>query len=310
MNNMPDYNVLNCFIKIAELKNVTNAAKELFITQPALSRYISRLEEEIGLELFKRTKAGMELTSEGKIVYKQSKELIKAYEKFVLETSALRGIVTGSITIGFPAMCKELITHFNSMVHEIYPHIQMRSVMQTHDNLLDEIVSGKLDFAYMYGHELTHANKNIGNLFVRRWEKKLMLSKKHPLAARKKIHMSELGDELFIQTSQLQSPAKTKEFFEACRANGFTPNILFYVNSFNEALVDVITYNAISIMPHFNNSDELLKEVVFVEIEGMDIDYPLHLVWAKENMEASASCYVEVVRQEVDAAKNRSICHT
>jgi len=299
MNEIPNYGLIKCFVKVVELKNITSAANELFVSQPTLSRYIARFEEEMGLALFKRIKSGMEITSEGRLVYSHCKKLLAAYDEFILGIAEINDIIVGTINIGYQSMSKGLITYFNSRVHTAYPHIQMQSIRQSKDNFLDEIIAGNLDLAYMYGHEFGAGNKIIDNVFVKRWEKRLMVSKTHPLALREKIHISELGDEVFIQTSQLQSPVKTREFFEACRNNGFEPNVLFYVNSFNEALVNVITYNAVSIMPYFESSDELIHNVSFIEIEGMDTDYPIHLVWSKANVSPIVSYYVEVVKREL-----------
>lgn len=300
MNDIPNYGLIKCFVKVVELKNITNAASELFVSQPTLSRYITRFEEEMGLELFKRIKSGVEITSEGRLVYKHCKKLLAAYDEFILGIADIKDVVVGSLNIGYQSMSKGLITYFNSKVHMAYPYIQMQSIRQAKDNFLDEIIAGKLDLAYMYGHEFGPSNKIIDHIFVKGLEKRLMVSKIHPMASRKKIHISELSDEVFIQTSQLQAPVKTREFFEACRKNGFEPNVLFYVNSFNEALVNVITYNAVSIMPYFESSDELIKEVVFIEIEGMDTDYPIHLAWSRANNSPMVSYYVDVVKKELE----------
>lgn len=297
---IPNYNRLKYFIKVAELKNITNASNELYISQPSLSRYITEVENDLGILLLKRTKSGVELTPEGVLVYKQCKKLEGAYKVFEEEVAKIKGYVVGGLNIGYQSMSKGLITYYNSKVHEMYPYIQMKSIRQTNDNFIDEVVKGVLDLAFIYGHELEQKYRKINHIPVYLWKKMLMVSKKHPLASRKKIHIYELRDEVFIQTSQQMAPVKTREFFDACRNNGFEPNVLFYVNSFNEALISVITYNAVSIMPYFDSSDELISEVAFIEIEGMDTDYPIDLVWSKTNENHAVSYYVDIVKKELE----------
>ena len=72
---------LEAFVKIANNKSFTLAAKELFITQPTVSAYINNLEEELGARLFDRTTKEVELSEEGDKIYLYAKEILELSEK-------------------------------------------------------------------------------------------------------------------------------------------------------------------------------------------------------------------------------------
>ncbi|WP_019153508.1 LysR family transcriptional regulator [Robertmurraya massiliosenegalensis] len=73
---------LKCFLKVCETKNLTKAAKELFITQQALSRTINNIEKQMGMKLFYRNSRGVTLTDFGEFLYSKADELIKQFDQF------------------------------------------------------------------------------------------------------------------------------------------------------------------------------------------------------------------------------------
>lgn len=298
MRELQDYTKVLYFIKVAECGNISRAAEELFVSQPSLSRHIGRMEDEIGLELFSRTKRGMELTEDGKLYYDQCKKLERAFDEYYNAISLIRGHVVGELKIGYQSMTKKIVTDINAKVHEQYPLIRMFNVRQSKENFVDGLISGELDLAFLYEHEIDQREQKLESVHITSFQKMLVVSKKHPLAAREKIHIRELEKEYFIQTSRETSPVKHREFLHACRNNGFEPNVFMYVNTLNEALVDVITYNMVSIMPYYEDSDSLRDEVVFLELEGMETEYPISLVWMKEGHSSVIGPYLKILKEE------------
>ncbi|WP_251552140.1 LysR family transcriptional regulator [Neobacillus muris] len=78
---------LKCFSKVCQTKNLTKAAKELFITQQALSRTINNLEKQMGTKLFYRNSRGVTLTDFGEYFYKKAEELLKEFDAFNADIS-------------------------------------------------------------------------------------------------------------------------------------------------------------------------------------------------------------------------------
>ena len=91
------------FIEVTKRGNISKAAESLFVSQPALSLQIKRLEEELGCRLFQRGPQGMTLTEAGQSFYREAAELAESWKKFQDGIRVLRGTVGGRLRIGVGA---------------------------------------------------------------------------------------------------------------------------------------------------------------------------------------------------------------
>jgi len=292
----PNINVIRYFIKVADLKNITNAAEEMYISQPTLSRQIISLESSLGVQLFNRVKTGVELTAGGEAFYVQCRKLIDAYDEFSAQVYKFKNIVFGTLNIGYQILSKEFILKYNTRVVKTFPNVTINNIRQSRDNFVDELILGKLDLAYIYGHELRNYDKNIKSIRVHSWRKMVMMSTENPLAKRDKIHISELKNEEFIQISRAVAPIKADEFFSACKSNGFYPNVIRYTDNFFNALIDVITYNAVSVMPFWNAPEAMHEKIKYVELDGIELEYPINLAWTTTNPNPVIPIYINQVK--------------
>ncbi|MCA1055850.1 LysR family transcriptional regulator [Rossellomorea aquimaris] len=113
---------LNAFIKVARKGSFTKAAKELYISQPALSKQMKRLEEELGFALFDRTSSGVELTEKGAGLYKELSPLFERIHHTVKHFQSSEEIRFGStpmITTYFLHEHYERLQHANFRVTEV-----------------------------------------------------------------------------------------------------------------------------------------------------------------------------------------------
>lgn len=101
---MIETRLLHYFLTVAREQNVTNAAKELHITQPTLSRQMALLEEELGAKLFVRSGRPLTLTDEGRLLRRRAEEILELVEKTRTEVSSREEQVEGSVSVG----CGEL----------------------------------------------------------------------------------------------------------------------------------------------------------------------------------------------------------
>ena len=85
--NLSQYKI---FYEVAKAGNISKAAKELYISQPAISKAISKLEDSLGLSLFTRSSRGVQLTSEGEILFEHTKEAFDKIESAILGNSFFR----------------------------------------------------------------------------------------------------------------------------------------------------------------------------------------------------------------------------
>ena len=90
---------LEYFIVMAETQQITEAAQQLYIAQPPLSRSLQRLENELGVVLFTRTKKGIELTDTGKVLYEKGRLLLKNYKDMLNVIKETEEGVSGTVRI-------------------------------------------------------------------------------------------------------------------------------------------------------------------------------------------------------------------
>lgn len=95
-----DLKQLKYFATIAEMGQITSAAKKLYIAQPALSHSLKTLEEELGVKLFERLPSGIRITNAGSILLEKSYEILKTFESIPNELKSYKDGVCGSINIG------------------------------------------------------------------------------------------------------------------------------------------------------------------------------------------------------------------
>ena len=88
------------FYNVAKNKNITKTANELMISQPAISKSIKNLEEQIGCTLFIRNKAGVSLTEEGKVLYEEIKNAINIIDNAEEKIDEMINLESGTLNIG------------------------------------------------------------------------------------------------------------------------------------------------------------------------------------------------------------------
>src|ERR1700749_4662206 len=94
---------LRYFVAVAEMLNFTKAATRLRVAQPALSRQVSDLEEELGVDLLKRTSHGVTLTAEGQLFLEETRVILKHADEAVMKVRALARGEFGELQVGFVA---------------------------------------------------------------------------------------------------------------------------------------------------------------------------------------------------------------
>ena len=91
---------IRSFYEVAKAGNISKAAKELYISQPAISKAISKLEDSLGLSLFTRSSRGVQLTSEGEILFEHAKEAFDTLSRGEQELKRIQEFDIGHLRIG------------------------------------------------------------------------------------------------------------------------------------------------------------------------------------------------------------------
>ena len=154
-----DFELYRIFYVVANNSNITKASKELNISQPAISKSIKNLEEQLGGQLFIRTKRGVFLTDEGEEFYRYIKHAIEYINNAENKFTELINLETGCIKIGISTtLTKEFLLPYLKKFHELYPKIDIRIITNITAELIPKLRNGLLDIVILH-----LADRNYGD---------------------------------------------------------------------------------------------------------------------------------------------------
>lgn len=147
-----NYDWYKIFCCVAEHESITLASEKLFISQPAVSQSILRLEETVGCTLFLRTPKGVRLTAEGRILYQYASAGIAAFSEGEHRLTAMLRLDIGEIRIGASDMTLEFcLLPYLEEFHKKYPNINIAITNHPTPQTLQLLKQGKIDFAAVSG---------------------------------------------------------------------------------------------------------------------------------------------------------------
>lgn len=153
-----DFELYRVFYTVANCQNITKASEELMISQPAISKSIKKLEEQLGGTLFTRTKRGVILTEEGKEFYHYIKQAIEYINNAENKFTELIHLETGCIRIGISAtLTKEFLLPYLEKFHAMYPKIDIQIITNLTTELIPKLRNGLIDLIVFNMHD-----KNYG----------------------------------------------------------------------------------------------------------------------------------------------------
>lgn len=146
-----DFELYRIFYVVANNKNITKASEELNISQPAISKSIKNLEDQLGGQLFIRTKRGVILTEEGKEFYNYIRQAIEYINNAENKFTDLINLETGTIRIGISTtLTKEFLLPYIEEFHDKYPKIDIQINTNVSSELLSKLRNGLLDIVILH----------------------------------------------------------------------------------------------------------------------------------------------------------------
>lgn len=275
--------VLEYFVESAREENISRAAARLHVSQPALSKQIQALEDELGHKLFHRRSGRIELTDEGRLFLRRAEDILEMVHKTKLEFETLDGSTAGDVYIG----CAEsdAIKHIARVMKSLqstYPRIRYHLYSGNGEDLFYRLDGGLLDFSLTFQSvditkydSLSIPTPDIWGVIMRR---------DSPLADKRSITVDDLRDKPLICSREAMNDEYLKWFgneFKRFRVT-MTYNLLY-----NAALMvrEGLGY-AISLDKLADTRDG--SELCFRPLEPR-LSSTLRLIWRKEKLLSSAA---------------------
>ena len=287
--------VLNYFVATAQELNMTRAAQKLLVSQPALSRQIADLEDELGVKLFNRQPRHLTLTPAGQYLYEQAKEILTLASKTKsnLQSSA---VISGDLTIaaGESFAMQRLMNIVSNIIRD-YPTVKIHILSGDYEFAERRLDTGAVDFAVIIG------NLPLDNYASLQLPEKdtwgVLMTKDDPLAKKSAITAEDLVGRNVLNSQQ----AENRKYFESWFGNYKEQiNIIGTVNlNFNGTL---LVKNKAAIMLTLdklaNISDE--SNLTFRPITPM-LKQPVTVIWKREtNKSPVADLFLNRLRASID----------
>ena len=145
-----DIKSLQFFLQVAQARSFSKASAVLGITQPALSRQIRRLEEDLGQSLLHRDGRGIALTAAGRLFMARAQAMVEHMQGAKSDLANLRGEPRGTVTIGLPpTMSQALLPGMVRRIRNAYPRIHLRVMQALSGELNEWLLDGRIDAALL-----------------------------------------------------------------------------------------------------------------------------------------------------------------
>ena len=225
---------IKLFLAAVETSSFTEAGQRMFLTQSAVSRKISALEHDVGLQLFSRERAKVRPTPAGEQMYRRLKDMVAQFESAVEAAAQTANDRMNTIAVGVldPTLLDRLMDVIRDF-RRACPKTAIRIETYELSELRRRMIEGSLDIIFTLHYEASSFSSLYASHMLDNDSMYVYMSSGHPLAGRGHITLDDLRHELFI----IHDPALVPSYFrcleELCAAHGFRPEIDRMVDNHN-----------------------------------------------------------------------------
>lgn len=262
---------LEYIVKVAETKSISLAAQDLHVSQSGISQSITKLEDELGVKLFKRyRRLGAIPTEEGKTLIKKAYEVLIRLQEFKEEAQSLNTIVSGDLKLssipGFMLLLLEPLSAFKNA----YPNVNIEISEKGTQHIIELIEKNQIDIGLITIYEeLVKKREDLSFDAILEGQVKVFVGRSSPLASLKSI----TPEQLMSQNVILYNGDYVRRFADHLISTFGPMNILFTSDN-TEVIKNAISEGfGISFGPDFalkNDPFVLSGEIVPIEIKGYE----------------------------------------
>lgn len=220
-----DFELYRIFYTVANHQNITKAAEELHISQPAISKSIKNLEEQLGGQLFTRTKRGVILTEEGREFYNYIKQAIEYISNAENKFTQLINLETGCIKIGISTtLTKEFLLPYLEEFHKLYPKIDIQIMTNITSELFTKLRNGLIDIIILNLNNINYG-QDINIIKCQKITDCFVVNHKYKHLLKKEISIKDLNKYPLILQSKESNTRKFLDNFSKNNNTILKPNI-------------------------------------------------------------------------------------
>ena len=298
---------LRYFVAVGEEQHYGRAAQRLRVAQPALSRQIQDLEDEVGFKLFERLPRGVKLSAAGRLFLDDARRILQKVNEATARAAHVAQGRSGTLRIGFMenASWHGVVPDSLRQFRERHPDAELKLNPASSADQIEEIRSGGVDAGFVYN--ILKDEAELDQLSVATEQLKLAVPKGHPVSRIKRLRLHNLADVPFIWFPRREGPAFYDRLMQECYRGGLkSPRIVQEAG--NEATVLSLVSHGIGV--GWINETAIWrspKNVAIVPVSDLDIPLPVVLVWRKDNNSPLLASFIADVQHlpDVQALRKR-----
>lgn len=286
---------LNVFLKVVELKSVTKASEALYMTQPAVSIQLKKIQDQFDLPLTEIINRRIHITEFGYEIYKIAKRILEQVEEMQYTTDSFKGLVSGKLRIASSSTGKYIIPYYLAEYLNQNNSIDLDLDVSNRELVIKSLMENEIDFAFI--------SLPIGS--VTDVEEELIVDNYLHMVS--SYHQEELDFDKHPLILREKGSATRKQMKMYLNEKGITSKKSIQLTS-NEAVKQAICAGlGCSIMPILGAKKEIEDKVIRIhEMEGLPLKSQWRLVWLKQKkLSPSAQGFLDFVREHKASINKR-----
>lgn len=240
---------LRTFLTVAESLSFNKAAEKLRIAQPALSRQVQDLEDEIGVDLLKRSPRGVTLTAEGKLFLEEARDVLRRAEESIKNVRALARGEFGELHVAYaPTPTVEVLPPALAAFQKAVPGVKVLLHDMSSGEIFDGLRNGGLQLAVTAWLAWEH-HPDMEFESLKTYPICAVLPASHPLARLKTIPLEKFAAEPLVMLNRKDYPDAHALFEKLFRSLGVKPRIVLECDSGSSVITAVESGRGISLAP-------------------------------------------------------------
>ena len=291
---------LRYFVAVGEEQHYGRAARRLRVAQPALSRQIQDLEEEVGFKLFDRLPRGVKLSAAGKLFLQDARRILQEVSEAAGRAGRVARGLSGTLRVGFAenASWRGVVPDSFRRFREQQPDAELQLQPAASLEQLEAIRSGRLDAGFV--NFMPKSDPELDQLPVAIQHVELAAPKKHALTKLKKLRLRDLTDVPFVWFPRWANPAFYDRLMHQCYRGGLkSPRIV--QEGLNEATILSLVSSGLGVGWVVGSARWRSPEsVVILPVVDLDVALPLVLAWRRDNTSTLLANFIAEVQRLPD----------
>jgi DNA-binding transcriptional LysR family regulator len=288
-----DLRHLRYFVTVAEELHFSRAARKLNISQPPLSRQIRELEEEIGVELLRRSKRRVEMTAAGTVFLNRARILLRDSAELAEAARRAERGEAGHVSVGFihtagygllPAVIREF--------RDANPAVEVTLQQQGSLAQIAELERGRIDIGFTWS---SVVGDRMASVCLLREAFVVAVPRLHAAAGKRNLSLAAFAREPFVSYPQRRSPYLHDAVFKLCASAGFVPKVRHETDSVHTVLGLVAAGCGIGLVPA-SAMEIQTREVSFCRLRKNEPKAEICVQWRRDDPSPVVSRFIATAR--------------